>query len=117
MEGYGFVLIPTHVEIGIARGDLAEVERRLDEWRPRGFWDVDGLVARLNALVALGRQREIEEEAPSMLKSKSYLEPFALRSLGFARKDAGLIERAIERFAAMGLDWHAAETRKLLAEA
>ena len=117
MEGYGFVLIPTHVEIGIARGDLTEVERRLDEWRPRGFWDVDGLVARLNALVALGRQREIEEEAPSMLKSKSYLEPFVLRSLGFARKDAGLIERAIERFAAMGLDWHAAETRKLLAEA
>jgi hypothetical protein len=48
------------------------------------------------------------------LKPKTYLEPFALRALGFARKDDGLIAQAIQRFEAMGLDWHAAETRKLL---
>jgi hypothetical protein len=102
-----------HLEIAIARGELAEVERMLREWSPGGFDDVDGLIARLNALVALGRHTEIEEEAPAMLKPRTYLEPFALRALGFARNDIGLMEQAINRFEAMGLEWHAAETRKL----
>jgi len=117
MEGYGFVLNPLNVEIAIARGDLAEVERILGDWSPGGFDDFDGLVARLNALVALGRRAEIENDAPALLKPKSYLEPFALRALGFARRDDGLIAQAIQRFEALGLDWHAAETKKLLSAA
>jgi tetratricopeptide (TPR) repeat protein len=117
MEGYSSDFDPLRVEIAIARGELAEVERKLGEWRPEGFRDFVGLVARLNALVALDRRAEIEEEAPAILKTKTYLEPFALRALGFAREDEGLIEQAIERFEAMGLDWHAAETRKLGAQA
>ncbi len=114
MEGYGLMLNPLHVEIAIARGDLAAVERILSEWSPDGLGDMDGLIARLNALVALGRRTEIENEAPAILKPKTYLEPFALRALGFARKDEGLIAQAIQRFEAMGLDWHAAETKELL---
>jgi hypothetical protein len=117
MEGYGLILNPLHVEIAIARGDMAEVERILSEWSPDGLGDMDGLITRLNALVALGRRTEIENEAPAFMKPKTYLEPFALRALGFARKDDGLIAQAIQRFEAMGLDWHAAETRKLLAPA
>jgi class 3 adenylate cyclase/tetratricopeptide (TPR) repeat protein len=113
MEGYGLFLDPLHIEIAIGRGDLEEVERMLDGWSPVGFDDIDALIARLNALVALGRRTKIEEEAPAMLKPKTYLEPFALRALGFARNDIGLTEQAIERFEAMGLDWHAAQTRKL----
>jgi hypothetical protein len=113
MEGYGFILDPLYVEIAIARGDLAEVERKLSEWSPEGFADIDGLIARLNAQIALERRAEIEEQAPPLLKPKTYLEPFVLRALGFARNDHGLIEQAIERFETMGLDWHAAETRKL----
>jgi hypothetical protein len=105
---------PLHVEIALARGDLAEVERKLSQWSPQGFQDVEGLVARLNALVALGRRAEIEEEAPTLLKPKTFIEPFALRALGFARGNDTLIEQAIERLEAMGLGWHAAETRKLL---
>jgi class 3 adenylate cyclase len=115
MEGYGHVFDPRYVEIAIARGDLAEVERKLGEWSPSGLLDYDGLVARLNALVALERRAEIEEEAPALLKPGSYLEPFALRALGYARGDDGLIQRAVESFEAMGLDWHAAETRSLMA--
>ena len=115
MEGYGYAFDPLHVEIAIARGDLPEVERKLREWSPQGFRDVEGLVARLNALVALERGPEIEEEAPALLRAETYLEPFALRALGFARGDDGPIEQAIKRFEAMGLDWHAVETRKLLA--
>jgi hypothetical protein len=49
-----------------------------------------------------------------MLKPNSYLEPFALRALGYARGDVGLIRQAIERFDAMGLDWHTAKTRSLM---
>ncbi len=115
MEGYGFILDPMHIEIGIARGDLAEVDRKLKAWKVGGLDDIDGRIARLNALVALERRAEIEQEAPTMLKPATYLEPFALRALGFARGDDALIEHAIERFEAMGLDWYAADTRKRLA--
>jgi len=113
MEGYGNVFDPRYIEIAIARGDLAEVERKLSEWSPEGFLDIEGLIARLNALVALERRAEIEEEAPALVKPGTYLEPFALRALGYARGDDGLIQQAIERFEAMGLDWHAAKTRDL----
>jgi hypothetical protein len=58
-----------------------------------------------------------DEEAPAFLKPKTLLEPFALRALGFARADDGLLEQAIERFEAIGLEWHAAQTRKLLVPA
>ena len=112
MEGYPFD--DTYVEIAIARGDLHEVERRLSEWSPEGFLDFDGLIARLNGLVALERRAEIEEEASAYAKPKTYLEPFALRALGYARRDEGLVRQAIERFEAMGLDWHAAQTGDLI---
>ncbi|MEX2405750.1 MAG: adenylate/guanylate cyclase domain-containing protein [Actinomycetota bacterium] len=114
MEGYSHLFDPRYIEIAIARGDLAEIERKLSEWSPEGFLDVEGLIARLNALVALERRAEIEEEAPALVKPRTYLEPFALRALGYARGDDGLIQQAIERFEAMGLDWHAAKTRSLM---
>jgi hypothetical protein len=114
MEGYGLHLDPLRIEIAIARGALVDVERLLGEMGPRGLDDPDGLVARLNALVTLGRRTEIEDEAPAALKPGTYVEPFALRALGFARRDDALIEQAIQRFQAMGLAWHAAETRNLL---
>jgi tetratricopeptide (TPR) repeat protein len=114
MEGYGDVFDPKYLEIAIARGDLSEVERKLSEWSPEGFLDVDGLIARLNGLVALDRRAEIEEEAPALVKPGTYLEPFALRALGYARGDDEPIREAIERFETMGLDWHATKTRGLL---
>jgi class 3 adenylate cyclase len=117
MEGYSFLFDPLHIELGIALGELAEVEQKLSQWSPLGFRDVEGLVARLDALIALERRAEIEEHAPEILKPKTFLEPFALRALGFAREDEGLIKRAIDRFEAMGLEWHATETRKLLVPA
>jgi hypothetical protein len=85
----------------------------LGGWSPEGPGDVDGLIARLNGLVALDRRAEIEDEAPGLAKPGAYLEPFALRALGFARRDDGLIRQAIERFEAIGLEWHAAQTREL----
>ena len=48
------------------------------------------------------------------MRPGTYLEPFALRALGFARNDEELIEQAVARFDGLGLEWHAAETRKAL---
>ncbi len=72
-----------------------------------------GWATRLDALVALGRKQEAEAEAMRLAQPDTYLEPFALRTLGLVRHDTGLIERSIERFETMGLDWHAARTREL----
>jgi hypothetical protein len=65
-------------------------------------------------LVALDRVKEIEESAPALVIPGSYLEPFALRALGYARRDDALIEQAAARFAEMGLEWHASRTKELL---
>jgi hypothetical protein len=46
-------------------------------WSPDGLDDVDGLVARLDALVLLGRRTDIEEEA----RRWSSREPTSSRSL------------------------------------
>ena len=96
----------------LARGDLAEVERTLGTWSPQGLDDVEGLATRLDALVALGRRDDIEAEAPALVIPGSYLEPFALRALGSARGDGGLTLRAVSRFEAMDLTWHADQTKR-----
>ena len=100
------------IEIAIARGDLPGVGRMLEVWEPEGLDDVEGQVARLDALVALERRGEIEVEAPRLVISGSYLEPFALRALGWAREDEGSIRQAIQRFEAMGMTWFADETSR-----
>ncbi len=113
MEGYDPLLNPARVELALVRGDLDEVERRLSEWVLPVRDRRDSLITRVNALVALGRYEEIEQEAPPLLRPRTYPEPFAMRALGYARKDAGLISQAIERFQAMGLEWYAQRTRQL----
>ena len=100
------------IEIAIARGELAGVERMLETWEPEGLDDVEGQVARLDSLVALERRGEIEAEAPRLVIPGSYLEPFAFRALGWARDDEGLIRQAIQRFEAMGMAWFADETSR-----
>jgi class 3 adenylate cyclase len=114
MEGYGEALDPLRIEIAIGRGDLPEVERLLGELSPPDLYDIRAFIARLNALIALGRRAQIEKDAPAAMKPGTYLEPFALRALGFARNDEGLIAQAVEAFEAMGMAWYAAETQKLL---
>jgi hypothetical protein len=48
------------------------------------------------------------------LRPGTYLEPFALRALGAVRENELLIEQAADHFDAMGLAWHAEQSRKLL---
>jgi class 3 adenylate cyclase/tetratricopeptide (TPR) repeat protein len=114
MEGWRLLDIP-RVRLALIRGELDRAEELL----ARDVEGVDwfGLIStttRLDALAALRDRRQLEAEAPAFLKRNPYLEPFALRALGVVREDESIIEQALTRFEALKLDWHAAETRKLL---
>jgi class 3 adenylate cyclase len=119
MEGYGFTLDTPRLKLALARGDLGAAERLLASpdhapgWH-RGWFVFANTAARLDALAALGDGRQLELEAPRYLAGGTFLEPFALRALGQARLDEHLIERALERFRALGLDWYADQTQRLL---
>jgi class 3 adenylate cyclase len=73
----------------------------------------DTPAAMLDALVALSAFDRIEDAAPRWLRPGTYAEPFALRALGVARGDSGLLSEAAGRFRAIGLEWRAAETERL----
>ena len=89
-------------------GTLAELAAHdLDwEWEPAATF--------LDALAALGDRERIEAEAPKWRQPGTFAEPFALRALGVARDDRALLGQALARFEAMGLSWHADQTRRLL---
>jgi hypothetical protein len=72
--------------------------------------------ARLDVLAALGDRTQVRAEAQALGIPGTYLEPFALRALALVDEDEALLDRAIERFEAVGLDWHAGETRRLVAQ-
>jgi class 3 adenylate cyclase/tetratricopeptide (TPR) repeat protein len=115
MEGHGLALDNVRVRIALARGDLDEVGRLVGpEPSFRFVFGVPTLAARLDALAAIRDRPRLEQEAPPFLRPGTYFEPFALRALGVVREDAEQIERALERFEALHLDWHAAQTRALL---
>jgi hypothetical protein len=57
--------------------------------------------------VFVGRDGELRQPGP-------FSEPCALRALGVARDDRALLRQALTRFEAMGLSWHAEQTRGLL---
>jgi hypothetical protein len=117
MEGYRMRFDPLRMRLAIARGDRSELHRLVDaagpDWlKPYAYVQTAAL---LDALRVLGMRERIEEEAPSLVRSGTYVEPFALRALGAARGDETLLDQAILQFEAVGLDWHAAETRRRVA--
>jgi len=116
MVGYGFAVDPPKLGLAVVRNDLAELRRLVAAMDPEELeaWAFGPRAARCDALVALGAREQIEAEAPHWLQPGTYVEPFALRALGVARDDEALLSEAVARFEALGLDWHAGETRKLL---
>jgi hypothetical protein len=112
-EGYDLWLDPVRARLALVRGDLDRVEELLpgsERWSWVIWHYVTGLAARFDALVAVGRAAEAVEEAERHALPDTYLEPFALRVLGVARGDPALLAKALGRFDAMGLHWHAAQT-------
>jgi tetratricopeptide (TPR) repeat protein len=118
VEEYGRV-VDTRIRLALARGDLARVEKLLAEAdTPRKTLirstKLAPVAARLDALAALRKRDRVEEEIPRWLQPGTYLEPFALRALSVVRGDEALLKRSVDGFHAMGLDWHASQTRDLL---
>jgi class 3 adenylate cyclase len=116
-EGYTDALAAPRVRLALHRGDLATARRLVEESFPlrRQYWFyLAGAAAQLDAWAAFGERTLVEERAERYARAP-YLEPFALRALGRVREDAELIRRALERFEALGLGWHAEQTRRLLA--
>jgi hypothetical protein len=101
----------------MARDDLDELRRLVDAIGPEDLepWAYEMPAALMDALVALGDRGAIEVKASKWLRPNTYVGPFALRALGFARGDESMLADAAVRFEAMELDWFAGETLKLLA--
>jgi hypothetical protein len=120
-EGYDHALVAPRTRLALLRGDLDVVGGLIEllgrARRMTSTYGVAATAARLDALAALNDRSLVEHETPTLLGESTYLQPFALRALGLVRADATLITYAAERFQAIGLEWHAAQTRDLLARA
>ena len=113
MDSYEPFLDPLRARLALIRGDLDALRGllgKMELWHWVTHSHLVGVTTRLDTLVALERVDEVEESAPRLLQPGTYVEPFALRALGRVRGDPELVARAIDRFEALGLDWHAART-------
>ena len=115
-EGYGVLLDPPRARLAMIRGDLDRVEALLEgaeKWHWQTWNYVNGVATRLDAFVVVGRAAEAANDAEHYAIPGTYLEPFALRTLGIARGNPALVAQAQERFHDLGLDWYAAQTHQL----
>jgi hypothetical protein len=114
MEGgrwYQGWIEPPKIRLALARHETGQ----LAELAPADFdWEWEPVSTFLDALAALGDRERVEAEAPKWLQEGTFAEPFALRALGITRGDRALLRQALERFEAMGISWHAEQTRHLL---
>jgi hypothetical protein len=116
--GHDLVLSGARLRLALAKDDLDELERVVGASWDRikhTWWYLPAQTARLDALARLGDRDRLEEEAEPLIRlDGTVLAAFALRALGQVRGDRELVRRALVRFQAMGLDWHAEQTRALL---
>jgi class 3 adenylate cyclase/tetratricopeptide (TPR) repeat protein len=119
-HGYDLVLSGPRIRLALLKGDLEKVERLTadldDSFRTRDSFAFR-LVAMpiwLDAVAALGDADAIEAVVAGLERLPPYVEPFLLRARGRVHGDHALLDESLDRFEAMGLDWHAEETRALL---
>lgn len=114
-EGYETYLSGARLRIALERGDRKAAESLIELPVERALvWGPGIFAARLDAFISLRRHDLIEIEAPQLAQPGTTVEPFALRALGVGRGDDELLQRAEARFAALGLEWHRAQTERLL---
>jgi tetratricopeptide (TPR) repeat protein len=120
LEGRHSVDAP-RLRLALVRGDRARAETVLERLEDRRPWYARGqgtslatLTHHLDGLAWLGRREEVEELAPRLLARGPYLEPFATRAFGIVWRDREVVAAALAGFEALGLEWHAQQTRALL---
>jgi hypothetical protein len=114
MVGYGRSHAPKWLRLAIVRQDRGEISRILGSIEA-GWMAIHAaelVAAVLDGLVALHDRERIEAEAPRWIRPNVYVAPFAVRALAIARRDSRLLAEAVDRFKAMGLEWHAGETTR-----
>jgi hypothetical protein len=117
MPGAEATYAPIRIWIALTRGDLEAVAALLPHAVPpppaKNWWSLATNAARLDALAALGNRTQVDVEARPFLHTDTYLEPFALRAIALTANDGTMLRDAADRFDALGLTWHAAQTRAL----
>jgi class 3 adenylate cyclase/tetratricopeptide (TPR) repeat protein len=116
LDAYALWLDPVYAHLAFLRSDLDQVHTLLEgseKWVLPSYDHVYGAAARLDMLIAVGRHKEAESFATTLSATGGYLEPFGLRALGLTRRDVALLSRSIDRFDAIGLKWHADDTRRM----
>ncbi len=116
-EGYDAVLAGPRARLLLARGAVDELEAlvpHLDSYGGESWFALANHSVRLDVLAELGAAEALERDAAPFVDSGTYLEPFALRALGRVRGDEAMLQRSLAGFEALGLGWHAEETRRLL---
>jgi class 3 adenylate cyclase/tetratricopeptide (TPR) repeat protein len=120
-EGWELPLGAPRLRLALLRRDLEEVHRLVDDLgEPFGrILPIVGVPAylslRLDALVSLGDVERLEleiERQPEL--TAPLMQPFVLRARGRMGGRRELVEEAVARFEALGLAWHAQQTRELL---
>jgi len=115
-EGWSANIDALWLRLALVRDDRQEAERLVEARFDRDFvFGPSHWATLLDALAVLRRADRLEQLAPRGLQPSTYLEPFALRALGVVRCDDDLLARADECFATLGLEWHRAQTERLLA--
>ena len=113
--GYEWSVVGPRIRLRLLRGELDGLERLMaPPGRHRLTFALPLVAATLDGLAALRDGGLVERVAPQYLKPGTYLEPFALRALGIVREDETLVARAGERFRALRLHWHEAQTPTLV---
>ena len=105
------------IRLALTRDDLEEVERLVAGGHSSQAFYLGSQTALLDGLAAVRDRKRLEAEAEALLQPGTYLEPFVLRALGLVREDEKLVEQALRSFEALGLEWHAEETRQLVGQA
>jgi hypothetical protein len=115
-EGHERSLNPPRLRLALLRGNAARVRALVSVPLQRTFvWGPAIYGTLLDALLALGDRDVIERDAPALDSPGTAIQPFALRALGGVRGDEDLLAEADRCFRALGLDWHRAQTERLLA--
>ncbi len=113
-DGHERSLNPPRLRLALVRRDEQAVRELVGLVPYRAFvWGPSVFGTWVDALVAVRDFEAVESVAPRFLRAGATMEAFALRALGIARGDDAMVETALERFAAFGLDWHAAQTEWL----
>lgn len=111
LDSYRMWFDPLRAQLALHRRDLDQVAVLVEDaetWRWPVYVHCIGVTTHLDALLALGRLDDAAREAQRHGQPSSYLEPFALRTLGQVRDDQALAVDATRRFTSLGLSYHAA---------